>query len=583
MVKSYIPNYPRPQFVRSDWTDLCGKWFFRFDDTNTGLSQNWHHGFEDKEILVPFTYETKMSGIGIGEDHACVWYCRTFDAKNDGRNLLLHFEGSDYTTTVWINGRMAGSHNGGYSRFSFDISDYLEDGVNTLAVRCEDSRDRSKPRGKQRWLKDSFGCWYVQTTGIWKQVWLEQVSEIRLDNVKTTPDYDNCRVMLDYSMNKISESCLVETEISFQGESVALQTIRMDKANKQALIDLSSDNMEWDVHPWSLESPNLYDIRFRVIDHGRITDEIGSYFGLRKISIQGNKVLLNNIPIYQKLILDQGYWPDSGLTPPSEQALIEDIDKIMELGFNGLRKHQKTEDERFAYWCDVKGMLMWCEAPSCYCFGDTAIKRLSDEWIDIVRQNYNHPSIVVWTPFNESWGVLQIKTNKEQQCFVTGIYNLTKAIDSMRPVITNDGWEHTCSDIITLHDYEQDANELMKYYKDGEKLLANKSTMSQGKYAFADGWGYCGQPVIISEYGGIAIAGQDEGWGYGNRVEDDKGLIERYQALTKAIMSLDYVCGYCYTQVTDVEQEVNGLMTPQRNFKCDKQAVYKINSETKKT
>jgi len=578
MTKNYVANYPRPQFVRDNWEDLSGKWFFRFDDSKTGYQEKWHEGFEDQEILVPFTYETKMSGINIQDHHECCWYSRTFEAKAGDGHMLLHFEGSDYLTTVWINGQKAGSHEGGYARFSFEISKYLTSGKNTITVCCEDSMDRCRPRGKQRWLKDNFGCWYVQTTGIWKQVWLEEVPALRLDSVKITPDFDTSSVILSYSVNAPADDCFIEAEVSYKGQVVAYQKIQMDGEHKDTSIDLTSNNAQWGVYTWSPNNPNLYDIDFKVIRGGQVVDTVGSYFGLRKISIQGSKVLLNNSPLYQKLILDQGYWPDSGLTPPSEKALIEDIDKILELGFNGLRKHQKTEDERFAYWCDVKGMLMWCESPSTYFYNDLAVERFTKEWIEIVRQNYNHPSIIVWTPFNESWGVANIKVNQAQQYFVTGVYGVTKAMDIMRPVITNDGWEHTCSDIITLHDYQQDSRLFAKVFADRAKILNNEGTMSQGKFPFAEDWRYQGQPVLISEYGGIAIAGRDEdGWGYGERVKDEAGLVERYGALTKAIMDMEYVCGYCYTQVTDVQQEVNGLMDEERNFKCDATAIKAIN------
>ena len=581
MTKFYKKNYPRPQFVRDNWTDLCGQWSFRFDDDKNGCENGWHRGFDDVKINVPFTYETKLSGIGKTEHHDCVWYSRSFNAAGGAENMLLHFEGSDYRTTVWINGEKVGSHDGGYARFSFEISQYLRDGENILTVRCEDSRDTAIPRGKQRWMNDNFGCWYVQTTGIWKQVWLEEVSALRLDRVKITPDCGNYSVALDCCFSDLCTDAMLEAEVFFGGESIAVQSMRIDADRKSAVIDLRSGSMEWAVQRWTPETPNLYDIEFRVIKSGKLIDSAGSYFGMREISIQGNRVLLNGCPLYQKLILDQGYWEESGLTPPSEEALIEDIDKIFELGFNGLRKHQKTEDERFAYWCDVKGMLMWSETPAAYEFSDTAVTRFTKEWLEIVEQNYNHPSIIAWTPFNESWGVPSIKTAPKQQDFVTGIYYLTKAVDSMRPVITNDGWEHTCSDIITIHDYEQNGEMLAKILVDPDILLGSSNPKPRDRAAFADGWEYQGQPVIISEYGGIAIENRGEGWGYGNRVRDEKELVERYADLTRAITSTDYISGFCYTQVTDVEQEVNGLMDMQRNFKCDPKAIYDINMEKK--
>ena len=578
MVKCYIPNYPRPQFVRNNWTDLCGNWAFRFDDMKIGCKEQWYKGFEDKNILVPFTYETKLSGIGKQEHHECVWYSRAFEIDSDCKTLL-HFEGSDYKTTVWMNGQSVGSHSGGYSRFTFDITDYAVIGKNVIVVRCEDNKDKRIPRGKQRWVDENFGCWYVQTTGIWKQVWLEHVDDVYLDRVKITPDFDDNSVILEYELNKAAQDCHIEAIVSFKGMCVAKQITHMNMSNKKTVIDLNAEKSEWSVYTWSPNSPNLYDLEFNVVVNGKTVDTVGSYFGLRKVSIHGNKVMLNEAPIYQKLILDQGYWPDSGLTPPSEEALIEDIDKIMALGFNGLRKHQKTEDERFAYWCDVKGLLLWVEVPACYSFDDMAIEGFTREWVSIVRQYYNHPGCITWTPFNESWGVHRIKTEIPQQDFVTGIYHLTKAIDPMRPVITNDGWEHTCSDIITLHDYEQDPDRFYKIFEDPNEILGNMKSMSNSKFAFADDWEYAGQPIIISEYGGTSIKDRGTGWGYGNYAEDEAGLIERYRGLTEAIMNLDYVCGYCYTQVSDVEQEVNGLMDAQRNFKCDANAIKEINSK----
>ncbi len=457
MTECYVPGYPRPQFVRESWTDLCGGWNFRFDEDNAGLAQGWHLGFTDREIAVPFSCETELSGIHETAHHPRVWYSRNFSATA-GRHILLHFEGADYLTTVWVNGQRVGSHEGGYTRFSFDISAYLaRDGGNVLTVRCEDAPDRGYPRGKQRWLPENYACWYVQTTGIWKPVWLEEVPGIRLESVKITPDFDRDSVAMEYTLGAAAAGVAVEAEVSFQGTVVARQTTAVEGICATAVIGLYCDALPWGVRHWSPKSPDLYDVKFSVIADGRRVDTVKSYFGLRKISIQGNTVLLNNAPLYQKLILDQGYWPDGGLTAPSEQALIEDIDKIRALGFNGVRKHQKTEDERFAYWCDVKGMLLWCEMPSFYAYGDAAAQRFTAQWLSVVRQFRNHPCVIAWTPINESWGVPRVKTRTDQQAFITGIYHLTKALDPTRPVITNDGWEHTCSDIVTLHEYEQTA------------------------------------------------------------------------------------------------------------------------------
>jgi len=299
---------------------------------------------------------------------------------------------------------------------------------------------------------------------------------------------------------------------------------------------------------------------------------------MREVRIDGSHVLLNNAPIYQRLILDQGYWKDSHLTPPDEKALITDIDKIMSAGYNGVRKHQKIEDEKFLYWADVKGLLVWSEMGAAYEYNDDAVAMFTNEWMEVVRQHYNHPSIITWTPFNESWGVPQIKTNKTQQAFTEAIYYLTKSFDRYRPVICNDGWEHTISDIITLHDYVEKGEELFERYGGYlEEILDNEVYHLLIKAAFAEGYEYRGQPVIFSEFGGIAFNNGEKGWGYGNKVNTKEEYIARFDAVTTAIKKIDAICGYCYTQVTDVQQEVNGIMDMDRNFKIEPEILREIN------
>jgi beta-galactosidase/beta-glucuronidase len=314
------------------------------------------------------------------------------------------------------------------------------------------------------------------------------------------------------------------------------------------------------------------------LEAGAERDEVKSYFGMRKIEIKGDKILLNNLPLYQRLILDQGYWEESHLTPPSEEAIIKDIDLILAAGYNGLRKHQKVEDERFLYWCDVKGVLVWCEMPSQYTYNDDVVEHYTKEWMEIVRQNYNHPCVITWTAFNESWGVEKIYTNKNQQKFTEGIYHLTKAYDTMRPVIVNDGWEHTVSDILTLHDYEEKGITFGVRYENKDAIVNGKIPFNRDRYAFAKGYEYKGQPVLISEYGGIAFSAES-GWGYGTQVKNEDEFINRFRGITTAIKNLDYSVGFCYTQVTDVQQEINGLYTIKREPKVDIEKIRKINME----
>jgi beta-galactosidase/beta-glucuronidase len=364
-MKCYIPGYPRPQFVRKSWENLNGKWDFAFDDKNEGLSQAWYAGSfpAGKEILVPFCYECPASEIGDPSRHDVVWYRRRFSyqKKTGSRRLLLHFEGCDYQTDVWINGVHAGSHIGGYARFSFDISHLTKEGENEIVVRAADSFSLTQPRGKQRWKDENFGCWYVQTTGIWKTVWLEQVSDVYLEAVKMTPVMSGGRLEIEAIIagaEHFSPSLLgeleIEAEISFHDKPVSRTVVTPNAKQTVFSAQVASlDVSEWALMRWSPENPALYDIRFSLKQNDKIIDEALSYFGMREIRIEGSQVILNNEPLYQRLILDQGYWKDSHLTPPNEEALVKDIDSVMAAGYNGVRKHQKTEDELFLYWSDV--------------------------------------------------------------------------------------------------------------------------------------------------------------------------------------------------------------------------------------
>lgn len=589
-MECYVKDYPRPQFVRNNWENLNGAWDFAFDDAHCGEQESWYKDFKgNMTIQVPFTYETKMSGIQDETRHDQIWYRRSFQvdgSRLEKENYKLHFEGSDFITKVWVNGQYVGDHRGGYARFSFDITDVVRDGENELVVKVEDSFDMQQPRGKQRWIDKDFGCWYVQTTGIWKTVWSEYVPKISLKNVKMTPNLQEHSLEVEYEVdapeNIMGEDLLVVASVSFKGVPVSKVITAVTAGHVETKIDVFLRNnnfgLEWGVRTWSPEEPDLYDVKFQLIYQGNAEDTVASYFAMREIRIDGSNILLNGHPIYQRLILDQGYWKDSHLTPPSEEALIEDIDKIHALGYNGLRKHQKIEDERFLYWCDVKGMLVWSEMAAAYQYTDYAVSEFVSEWMEIVKQNYNHPCIITWTPFNESWGVNQIETRKMEQHFTEAVYYLTKSLDKYRPVIVNDGWEHTISDIITLHDYEEVGDVLKARYTEcKDEIMSTEVYHSSGKSAFANGYEYKGQPVIISEYGGIAFNNDDSGWGYGNKVNTKEEFIKRFDEITTAVKEIPYVCGFCYTQVSDVQQEINGMMDMERNFKVNPEIIREIN------
>ena len=584
----YNKDYPRPQMVRDSWRSLNGEWEFRFDDDGQGARHRWYENFQSEmKIQVPFSYETRLSGIKTEKEHFCIWYARNLEFSKSElvrKRVLLHFEGCDYLTSVWINGKKVGDHKGGYTRFSFDITDYLTE-ENRIVVRVEDSFDEQQLRGKQRWRTESFRCWYVQTTGIWKSVWMETVDEVHISSLKLTPDIKEraLKIDLDVETGASEEYKNIRAEVQIAFREKLINTIAFPIGRYHTTVQIDVTDIDEDtelngIHLWSPDQPNLYDFKILLYHGTRLCDEVGSYFGMREITTYHGNVLLNEEPIYQRLILDQGYWSDSGLTPHSEEAIIEDITKTKELGFNGARKHQKIEDERYYYWCDVLGLLVWCEIPSAYRFGDRTVHNCMREISEIVEQHYNHPSVIVWTVFNESWGVNEIRTDRQQQHFTEAAYHMIKSLDKLRLVVSNDGWEHTVSDIITLHDYEEDTEVFLERY-DGnpEKILEGGIYHNLIKSAFAENYHYSGQPIMISEYGGIAFRNEQTGWGYGNKVQTADEFITRYENITSAIKKLPYLCGYCYTQLTDVYQEINGLMDAERNFKVAPEIIRSIN------
>ncbi|KRF04192.1 glycoside hydrolase family 2 [Paenibacillus sp. Soil766] len=582
--KKYVKNYPRPQFLRDNWVDLNGEWNFGFDDANAGEANRWPRSFGgDRKIIVPFTYETKASGIGEEAHHSFVWYNRKLDipSEADDKRIVLHFQAVDYIAKVWVNGECVGRHQGGYAAFSFDITPYVTFGApNELTVKVEDSKDATQPRGKQRWVDENFECFYVQTTGIWQSVWLEYVDGLHIDSVKITPDLDRSTVRFEYQVkgDVYTQSGLrLETIITMKDRQVKQTSLTIDRPWLSLEVDLVHEmNGPWKRRYWSPAHPNLYDVELILYRDDVEIDHVYTYFGMRKVSIEKGKVLLNNVPIYQRLILDQGYWPDSHLTPPSEEALIEDIDLLLQMGYNGVRKHMKIEDARFLYWCDVKGVLVWSEMAATFEFNDNAVQNFTSEWMEIVRQQYNHPSIITWVPFNESWGIANIFKDRKQQQFTESIYHLTKVFDPNRPVVTNDGWEHTVSDILTLHDYVETKEKFLERYASKDDIVGNERTCNQFKYALADGYSYKGQPIIISEFGGIAFQ-SDKGWGYGNQEATEEAFMNRFCGIHEAIKQTDYIVGYCYTQITDVQQEINGLLTEDRKPKVPIDKIREIN------
>ena len=557
-------EYPRPQFRRESWQNLNGKWEFAFDDNNEGKAQGWWKGDKklDKKIIVPFSYQYPASGINDKAIHDITWYRRTFtiEKENAGKRALLCFNASDYETDVWVNGIHAINHKGGFAPFSVDITDYLNGAKNVLVVRCYDGLETAVPRGKQHWEGITYGCFYYPNSGIWQSVWLEFFGQDCIENyaLKANIDTRSVKGEIHTLYGKADEAQIV---LTFQGKVLQEQRIMLPQKRTRFTIDLSDNAFDFNKLLWSPESPNLISIDITVYAGGEACDKAHTRLGMRKIHIdeKGN-ICLNNKPLYQRLILDQGYWEESGLTPRSAEALKRDIELAKAMGFNGARKHQKVEDERFLYYADLYGYLVWAEMPSMYKNTEKSRAVFAEEWTLAVLQQKNHPCVITWVPFNESWGIEDVLFDVTVQNFVNDVYHLTKLLDDTRPVITNDGWEHTLSDVLTIHNYEQEGKTFHSWYDTLEKCCAHNWPEGR-KGAFANGYGYKGQPVMITEFGGTAFVKDTVGinWGYGQGVKDDEEFLRRFEGLVTAIDDVPFMCGYCYTQVTDVQHEVNGL------------------------
>jgi beta-galactosidase/beta-glucuronidase len=572
-------EYPRPQLRRPDWTNLNGEWAFAFDDEDEGLSDLWYYMTAeelngdspfDRRIVVPFCYQARLSGIGETDFHDVVWYARTFETPEideDGR-LLLHFGAVDYRAKVWVNGDQVAEHEGGHTPFSADVTDALdEDEHNVLVVRAEDpSKDRTIPRGKQYWKEESEGIFYTRTTGIWQTVWLEPVGRRRVDSLRLTPDVDSASVRVEAEVEGFEPGLSARTTVELDGEQVLREQHELGEG-----FDLSLALGE-DISLWSPESPVLYEAQVELLGgEGQVLDSVRSYFGMRKVETRDGEFYLNGSPYYQRLILDQGYFPEGILTAPTDDDLKRDIELAKEMGFNGARKHQKVEDPRWHYWADVLGFLVWGEMANAYSYSTEYVRRITAEWQAAIRRDYNHPSVVAWVPLNESWGVPDLMEDPAQVEHLLSLYHLTRSLDRTRPVISNDGWEHALSDILALHNYG-DADALANSYATAESAV---EAGAGKRAAYCPGYGYRSEPILITEFGGIAFAGEESGWGY-STVADVEEFLARYGSLIEALEGCEAVKGFCYTQLTDVEQEVNGLLTYDRRPKADLSRIREV-------
>ncbi|HVF29217.1 MAG TPA: glycoside hydrolase family 2 TIM barrel-domain containing protein [Pyrinomonadaceae bacterium] len=586
--QSSIPRreYPRPQFVRDQWMNLNGEWEFAFDDADEGTQLGWHDGRKfEKRIVVPFPYQSELSGIGDRTVHERVWYARTFEVPTDwaGRDLLLNFGAVDYRSTVWVNGQQVGHNQGGHVPFQFDIAPYVKQGVNRLTVYVEDAQDAHQPRGKQSTTGLPHDIDYYCTTGIWQTVWLEPVPPIRIEEIRITPLADKNVVEISIYLHAPSAAWRLEAEVSENKKLIA----RTEDHTAVATASLSL-SIPYAKH-WSPESPNLYDLNIRLFDGDELLDEVKSYFGLRGIEIRHGQLLLNGEATYLRMVLDQGYWPEGILTAPSDEALQTDVGWAKMFGFNGVRKHQKIEDPRWLYWCDRLGLLVWEEMPNAREWSPQGEELLAAEWKRAVRRDYSHPCIIAWVPVNESMGFPGLgQQHPGQYAFIERMVANTRRLDSTRPVIDNDGWEHTdITDICAIHDYTPTAEKLRERYQERIQGGALPPTVWIGdKPLFARGSKYRGQPVVLSEVGGflaipphIPEEKRDMLYQFYASVQTPEEFLEKYEGLMGGIASLDFLSGFCYTQLTDIEQEINGLLTYDRKPKLAPESVAAIHRE----
>lgn len=570
-----MSDYPRPQLVRSSWQDLGGAWEYSFQETARPDKVRWQGN-----IQVPYPPESELSGVNDQGFHPVIWYQRDFSIPKDWgkQRIHLHFGAVDYAAKVWVNGQLVATHEGGHTPFSADITDVLVKGKQTVTVRAEDDPlDMSKPRGKQEWLKEPHAIWYPRTTGIWQQVWLEPVSESHIANIRLTPKFMEFAFATEvHFTGDVAGSSL---EVSFrQGKTVlASDTWQLDSNKIERQVHLSVNGFD-DLRAlmWSPEHPNLIEVSLTLKRGDTILDQVESYTALRKVEARAGKFFLNNHPYFLRLALDQGYFDESLLAAPSSDALKKDVELAKAMGFNGVRKHQKIEDPRYLYWADKLGLLVWEEMPSAYHFTPTAIERLTREWLEVVKRDYNHPCIVAWVCFNESWGVPDLPHSAKQRHYVASLYHLTKSLDSTRPVIGNDGWEHVETDLLTIHDYKREADILAQRYGTAEASAGSSQNLivEHGRVTLLDGTDITDQPIILSEFGGIRYNPKqtEAGWGY-QEVTSPEKLLEIYSAMIHAITP--GLAGFCYTQFADTFQEQNGLLFSDRRPKVPLEALAK--------
>lgn len=558
------PEYPRPQFERTDWMNLNGTWTYELDLSNTGVGRKFDksEGYANT-ITVPFCPESELSGVGYKDFIPAIWYQRkvTVPAAWAGKKILIHFGAVDYFATLYVNGEVAGRHWGGSSSFEIDITDYVKAGeeANLILWVKDDVRSGAQTGGKQSHSYYSSGCYYTRVTGIWQTVWMEAVAPQGLKSVYVKPDLDNSRFILEPEFYALEDGLQFRVNLKDNGKTIYTAK---EKATRPMTVIMPVKNAK----TWSPESPFLYDLEYEVLNkQGEVIDRVSSYAGMRKIHIEGNRYYLNNKPLYLRMVLDQGFYPKGVWTAPTDADLKGDIERSMAVGFNSARLHQKVFEERFHYWADKLGYLTWGEAASwgMDINGTAAARNFLMEWQEVVERDRNHPSIITWTPFNETWG--RGSDGVAHDRLLGDVYDLTHRID-YRPVHDVSGGYHQAkTDIWSYHNYEGNAAELKKQLTlKGDGSVPTLDARKEAKYK--------GQPYFLDEIGGIGWVIEkyaENTWGYGEGPKDLEAFYTRLKSTVDTVLTFDYINGYTYTQLTDVEQEQNGIYTYDRQPKFD--------------
>jgi hypothetical protein len=583
------PAYPRPQLERAGWMCLNGSWRFCFDPERRYSAPAQVPAWPLR-IVVPFPPESIASGVGDTSFHAACWYERDFDLAPDAGRVILHFGAVDYAAKVWVNGQYVTHHEGGHTPFSADITDALDaTGRQRVTVLVEDDpHDLAKPRGKQDWQPEPHAIWYPRTTGIWQTVWLERVPRSYLAKIRWTPHVEGFAFTFEARIGGTPAQDLSLHLLLSHGERVLADDVYRlvgDEVDRRIILSDPGIDDYRNALLWSPERPTLLDARIRLLCNGEVIDEVRSYTALRTVTISRDRFMLNGRPYILRMVLDQGYWPETLMAAPDDAALRRDVELAKAMGFNGVRKHQKIEDPRYLYWADRLGLLVWEEMPSAYRFTDVAIRRTFREWTEAIDRDYSHPCVVVWVPYNESWGVPELPTMRQHRHAVEGLYHLTKTLDTTRPVIGNDGWESSATDIIGIHDYDPTPEHIrQRYGREVDPAQLFDRRRPGGRVLTLDGYPHRGQPIMLTEFGGIAYrrdveAGGVEGepakerpWGYSTATTAED-FVARFRDLVVAVVETPLFSGFCYTQFADTFQEVNGLLNADRTPKIPLESI----------